>query len=297
MNVDTDTQYAFTRPVAGHMFTQLRRRAQGRRRGRQQEGVRPARLGQGGRGGHGQARRRRPARTCARPAPRWPSSARHSTAAGPSSRAGRGFSRTIGRLVGTIVRLRQLDGGRTCSASRGTSRSGTTAPRRSPRPTGPGSPGSSGRPLDGAWLMWDIAEPAAGSPHGPVILGFGDVNVEVTHRKFDECAITWDQVDMSMPPDWPGLPLDWRPDAHPALRRARGRRLREVNIIERIMAAHWRPRVLHAVEFLFDGRPAGDLQRDRRERAHRRRRDRSADRLLAPGPRRLNRRAVVSAPL
>ena len=66
MNIDTDTQYAFTRPVADHMFTQLRRRAQGGRRGRQQEGLRPARLGQGGRGGHGQAGRRRPARTSAR---------------------------------------------------------------------------------------------------------------------------------------------------------------------------------------------------------------------------------------
>ena len=58
MNVDTDTQYAFTRPVADHMFKQLRRRAQGRRRRRQQEAVRPARLGQGGRGRHGRPRRR-----------------------------------------------------------------------------------------------------------------------------------------------------------------------------------------------------------------------------------------------
>ena len=41
MNVDTDTQYAFTRPVADHMFTQLRRRAQGRRRGRRQEAYDP----------------------------------------------------------------------------------------------------------------------------------------------------------------------------------------------------------------------------------------------------------------
>ena len=50
MNVDTDTQYAFTRPVAGLDAAQLRRRAQGRRRGGQQEAVRPARVGQGGRG-------------------------------------------------------------------------------------------------------------------------------------------------------------------------------------------------------------------------------------------------------
>ena len=59
MNVDTDTQYAFTRPVAGHMFAQLRRRAEDRRRGRQQEGLRPAGLGQGRRGRDGRPRRHR----------------------------------------------------------------------------------------------------------------------------------------------------------------------------------------------------------------------------------------------
>ena len=47
---------------------QLRRRAQGRRRGRQQEGLRPALLPEAGRGRHGRARRRRPARRCSRPA-------------------------------------------------------------------------------------------------------------------------------------------------------------------------------------------------------------------------------------
>ena len=109
-----------------------------------------------------------------------------------------------------------------------------------------------GRPLVGGWVMWDI-DRRVWFADGPVILGFGDSNVEITHRKFDECAITWDQVDMSMPPDWPGLALDWRPGGHPALAAVRGRRLRAVNVIERIMTAPWRPRVLHAVEFLFDG--------------------------------------------
>ena len=46
---------------------QLRRRAEDRRRGRQQEAVRPARLRQGGRGRHGRARRAWPATTCVRP--------------------------------------------------------------------------------------------------------------------------------------------------------------------------------------------------------------------------------------
>jgi hypothetical protein len=109
-----------------------------------------------------------------------------------------------------------------------------------------------GHRLVDAWLMWDL-DARAWFAHGPVILGFGGLNVEVTHRKFDECAISWGQVDMSAPPRWPGMRLDWRAGSHPALECVRGRRLREVNIIERIMMAEWRPRVLHAVEFLFEG--------------------------------------------
>ncbi|GAB1688245.1 hypothetical protein [Krasilnikovia sp. M28-CT-15] len=116
-----------------------------------------------------------------------------------------------------------------------------------------------GRELLAGWLMWDIS--ARGwFADGPVILGFagphglGGANVEITHRKFDECAITWDQVDMTAPIDWfgTGIQLDWRADPHAALRRARGQVLREVNIIERITVAEWLPRVLHAVEFRFD---------------------------------------------
>ncbi len=111
-----------------------------------------------------------------------------------------------------------------------------------------------GRELLAGWLMWDVSE-RGWFADGPVILGFGDTNVEITHRKFDECAITWDQVDMSAAIDWygTGISLDWRADPHAALRNARGRVLREVNIIERITPAEWRPRVLHAVEFLFAG--------------------------------------------
>ena len=66
MNVDTDTQYAFTRPIVDHMFKQLRRRAEGRRRGRRQEGLRPALLPQEGRGGMAE-RVARPARLSGAP--------------------------------------------------------------------------------------------------------------------------------------------------------------------------------------------------------------------------------------
>jgi hypothetical protein len=133
-----------------------------------------------------------------------------------------------------------------------------------------------GQMLHDAWLMWDL-DADRWFADGPVILGFDDANVEITHRKFDESAITWDQVDMLNPLHWPVKPaaslasldrsdaeirLDWREDAHPALRAVKGRRLREVNVIERLMAAHWRPTVLHAVEFLFEtapGRPPARL--------------------------------------
>ncbi|MFI5495341.1 hypothetical protein [Actinoplanes sp. NPDC051859] len=111
-----------------------------------------------------------------------------------------------------------------------------------------------GRKLLHGWLMWDLAE-RGWFADGPVVLGFGGANVEITHRKFDECAITWNQVDMTADIDWyaTGIQLDWRADPHAALRNARGRVLREVNIVERTTVAPWRPRILHAVEFLFDG--------------------------------------------
>ncbi|HEX2356512.1 MAG TPA: hypothetical protein VHI50_08630 [Micromonosporaceae bacterium] len=111
-----------------------------------------------------------------------------------------------------------------------------------------------GHPLVGAWLMWDLDEDRWFAD-GPVVLGFGEANVEITHRKFDECAITWDQVDMASPVDWygTGLRLDWVPTGHATLRAVAGRRLREVNVIERITTARWRPNVLSAIEFQFDG--------------------------------------------
>ena len=127
-----------------------------------------------------------------------------------------------------------------------------------------------GQPLVGAWLMWDLDE-HGWFADGPVVLGFGDANVEITHRKFDECAITWDQIDMQAPLDWPGLRLDWRADPHPAiLAAATGRRLTRGQRDRADHAAALAAHVLHAVEFLFERRAAGDLQRDGRERPDRR---------------------------
>jgi hypothetical protein len=107
-----------------------------------------------------------------------------------------------------------------------------------------------GRKLRSSWLMWDVAE-RGWFADGPVILDFGLTHVEITHRKFDECAITWDQIDLNLPIDWYEH-FDWRPDPVAALRLARGQVLRAVNVIELVTVAEWRPRVLHAVEFLFE---------------------------------------------
>ncbi|MCP2325953.1 hypothetical protein HDA40_004460 [Hamadaea flava] len=109
-----------------------------------------------------------------------------------------------------------------------------------------------GQPLVGSWLMWDL-DAHAWFTGGPVVLGFPDANIEITHRKFDECAISWDTIDMQAPVEWPGLRLDWWSDTHPTVVSARGRELRAVNLIERVMPAHWRPTALHAVELIFDG--------------------------------------------
>lgn len=109
-----------------------------------------------------------------------------------------------------------------------------------------------GQRLHDVWLMWDL-DADRWFADGPVVLAFTDANVEITHRKFDECAITWGQVDMMLPLHFSDLRLDWHDNAHPAVRSVRGRRLKEANVIERLMAASWRPTVLQAVELLFEG--------------------------------------------
>ena len=57
MNIDTDTQYAFTRPVAGWMMTNYEGVLKIDGGGRQQEEVRPPRVGQSCRKRYGSAHR------------------------------------------------------------------------------------------------------------------------------------------------------------------------------------------------------------------------------------------------
>ncbi len=75
MNVDTDTQYAFTRPAAAHMFTNYDGVLKVDGGGRQQEGLRPALVG------------------ARRPRPGWPSG---------SSRPARTSLRRHARLIAAL---------------------------------------------------------------------------------------------------------------------------------------------------------------------------------------------------
>ena len=68
MNVDTDTQYAFTRPVAGHMFTNYDGVLKVDGDVGNKKAYDPRSWGKAGRGGHGRPRGRTPARTCSPPA-------------------------------------------------------------------------------------------------------------------------------------------------------------------------------------------------------------------------------------
>ena len=67
MNVDTDTQYAFTRPVADHMFRNYDGVLKVDGDVGNKKAYDPRALGQGRRGRHGGPRRRTPARTCCPP--------------------------------------------------------------------------------------------------------------------------------------------------------------------------------------------------------------------------------------
>lgn len=107
-----------------------------------------------------------------------------------------------------------------------------------------------GQPLVGSWLVWDL-DAQEWFTGGPVVFGFPDANVEVTHRKFDECAISWDTIDMQGELEWPGMRLDWWADPHPVMRAAQGKPLTRVSVLERITTNAWRPNVLHALEFFF----------------------------------------------
>lgn len=71
-----------------------------------------------------------------------------------------------------------------------------------------------GRLLTRTWLMWEhVADEWFAD--GPVLLDFEGEQLEVNHQKFDELSLTWNTIDPSRTPVWPGettFRLSWRDD-------------------------------------------------------------------------------------
>jgi hypothetical protein len=89
-----------------------------------------------------------------------------------------------------------------------------------------------GQRIEATWLVWilDLDEWFADLP---VVLRIGEQQLEVCARRLDELSITWDTIDVQVPPRaWVDWQLRWRRDAHPVLRHAVGQIVREVHLTE-----------------------------------------------------------------
>jgi hypothetical protein len=91
-----------------------------------------------------------------------------------------------------------------------------------------------GQRIDATWLVW-IVDTYKWFADLPVVLRIGDQQLEVCARNFDDLSITWNTIDVQVPPRaWMDGALQWRRDAHPVLRQAVGRIVREVRMTEHL---------------------------------------------------------------
>ena len=126
-----------------------------------------------------------------------------------------------------------------------------------------------GLPLVATWIAWDLSAESWFADE-PVILQFGNVQIELTHYQLDHLAVTWNTIDTAVPPNWlgcwEGWSLQWRRDTHPVLVLNVGRLLRGVSVVEMysettVVSDPQHPQniglkenawLLHAIEFEFD---------------------------------------------
>ena len=66
-----------------------------------------------------------------------------------------------------------------------------------------------GRELVGGWLMWDMSE-RGWFADGPVILGFGNTHVEITHRNLNDGTVEGFECT-----DMPAFAVQHHPEAGP----------------------------------------------------------------------------------
>lgn len=86
-----------------------------------------------------------------------------------------------------------------------------------------------GRRLTDCWIVWDSTDDTWFAD-APVVLDFEGRQVEISHNKFDDLHIGWDQIDLTRPITWEyepgeGMPLTWRNDRPDGLQQFRGERL------------------------------------------------------------------------
>ncbi|WFE61065.1 hypothetical protein O7633_31365 [Micromonospora sp. WMMD712] len=91
-----------------------------------------------------------------------------------------------------------------------------------------------GRALRHVWLVWDLRADEWFCDC-PVLLDFGDEQVEVNHQKFDDVSVTFSSIDPGQSVAWPtsdDFPLAWRAEPIEQLDEFRGQMLRQVELLE-----------------------------------------------------------------
>ncbi len=110
-----------------------------------------------------------------------------------------------------------------------------------------------GRRLDSVWVVWDLEEDSWFADC-PVLFAFEGAQVEISHSKFSDMSITWNEIDPAAPVVWSGSELEfrlmWRKDERSGMAALHGRDLAAVELLE------WNGRDMAqgmvAVSFVFD---------------------------------------------
>lgn len=111
-----------------------------------------------------------------------------------------------------------------------------------------------GRRLESVWLVWDL-EDDSWFADCPVLLSFEGAQVEISHSRFSDVSLTWNEIDPSAPIVWSGSELEfhllWRKDESAGAAALYDRALSAVELLE------WTGRDMAqgmvAVSFVFDG--------------------------------------------
>jgi hypothetical protein len=89
--------------------------------------------------------------------------------------------------------------------------------------------------LTDANIVWDVNDKSWFADE-PVLLIFGDHQLEIVFWQLNELAINWNTINLNASPNWFGcygdMELEWRDCDHPAVTGAIGRHVTELVLIE-----------------------------------------------------------------